>query len=93
MDNLARTIGPAPSELSTEEVMVKIGGERKRVNSAILQWREENIPKKRKAKKTTTRKKKAKQVDNVAKALAEIGMDRDKMYEFLLKREEEKKKK
>ena len=80
MDNLARTIGPAPSELPLEEMMKKIAGERRRVNLAIQQWREENLPKKKKRK--TSKKAKAKKLDTVAKALADIGMDRDKMFEI-----------
>ena len=92
MDNLVRTVGLAPSEMPLEKMIEKLGEERKRITAAILQWREENLPKKKKKKKVS-RKKRAKQVDNVAKALADIGTDRDKMFELLMKREEEKGKK
>jgi len=39
MDNLARIIGPAPSELPWEELRMKIGAERERVRAAIEYWR------------------------------------------------------
>jgi len=92
MDNLARTIGPAPSELPLEKVMEVVGRERKRTSAALLLWREQNLPKKKKAKKGGTRKKKAKKLDNVATALADIGMNRDQMMELLMKRNKEKEK-
>ena len=91
MNNLARTIGPAPSELPLEKVIEVVGRERMRTNAAILLWREQNIPKKKKAKKKgSSRKKKAKKLDNVASALAAIGMNRDQMMELLMKKNKEK---
>lgn len=82
MDNLVNTIGPAPSELPLEIFIKTIKEERKRVNELMLQWREENLPKAKKAK-ATGKKRKAKVYDAVADLLGDLGTDRDSLLKLL----------
>lgn len=56
MNNLSRILGPAPSELSHEELLSKLTTERNRVREAFTRFREAPMRKASKAaKKKTTR--------------------------------------
>jgi|GEM_PF-6129312 len=48
MEQLARIIGPAPSELSLEELLTKLRNEHHRVLEGLTGWREAQISRGRK---------------------------------------------
>lgn len=66
MDNLARLLGLAPSEMLFEDLILKVKRERDRVRNAINEWRMGiNLkPVKEKKLKTSTKKASAKAINN-----------------------------
>lgn len=77
MQNLRKVIGPAPSELSKEELIAKIRKRQEFVGSLLQRFREQAMsPPQRKAKEPKGRAQKAdgKALGELMKELKEMGM-------------------
>ena len=66
MHNLVRVIGPAPSELSQEDLYARLKIERQRVREALQTFRNSTSPTQSKAKVLSLKKKEEKQMTDLA---------------------------
>jgi len=72
MENLIRTIGLAPSEMSEEELLEKIEVQRRRTVHGLLTWKE-GKKKKASKRKPSAKSVEAKKIDEIKELLASMG--------------------
>ena len=66
MHNLVRVIGPAPSELSQEDLYIRLKIERQRVREALQTFRNSTSPTQNRTKTVSLKKKEEKQMTDLA---------------------------